>query len=453
MMHKVRITLTALILLCLMIVMLLIASLSFGVPFNVQPIKVDSIQLFTTDMKENSSESFVYIKWKNLSFIKDVDYVEFTIKGLDKGSKNFAKIRVKDDECVKPLKPNQKTVFKLPFETDSAKYAVNAEVIAYEDGSKWRNDSESNTIELSMNKETDKGSFPVRITEALAWHSQPNEVQYDLSWNLLNDNADILAIVARARCYDEKGRILSDEEGMDTFYLEITDDYGDESELNILSPWGKESDALLLDNNASSVDTVKVALIKAVDVNGNVYCSNDEPEVSLKTIGRIGFPFEEDTSNESIKAFIVRMEDNFDEEGLDYHDPRIYENERFALIRYSDLDIRVELGENGSVRDGEVSCCKYMDFSDDAEYAVIGKAQTAIMIASMESDQYKDDLKTQLKDLFISGRSGYVDAGDKRYSYLQPFKNYLKDGDSGILTCAMGDEIYYSPSEFFSEME
>lgn len=452
MMHKLKIALISFILLCIAAVMLITASLSFGVPFNIQPLRFETIHLFTTDMNENSSNAYMSVKWKNLSFIKDIDYVELTIKGLDEGGSNSVKIRTADGICVKPFKSNQKTIYKLPFDTDSTDYAVNVDVISYADGSQWRNESEGNTLELSMNKETDSGTFPAKIREAMAWHNQPDELQYDLSWDSTDEDSGIIALVVRARCYDENGNILSDEEGNNTFYSGITDAFEGDAELNALYPGETESTGLFMGAVTNAVDTVRIGLVKAVDTDGNVYCSDGEPEILLETTGKKGFPFEEKTDNQSLNAFISRMESNFREEGLDYNKPVVYQNESFALMRYPDLDVRVEMDASGSVRSGEVSCCKYMDFSDEKEYAVIGKAQIAIMIASMENAEYSDDLREQLKDLFIGGMPGYVYA-DRVYSYLQGYKYYLKDGETGIMTCAMGDEIDYIAPEFFSGME
>ena len=111
------------------------------------------------------------------------------------------------------------------------------------------------------------------------------------------------------------------------------------------------------------------------------------------------------------------------------------------------------MDDNLQVKDGEVSCVKYMDFNNNSEYAVIGLAQSAIFSASMKNIPYTESIKTQFKDLFIAGREGYVDTTKKTYHYHQPYKHYLKDNSTGILTCAMGENLYYLAPEFYSDVE
>ena len=145
------------------------------------------------------------------------------------------------------------------------------------------------------------------------------------------------------------------------------------------------------------------------------------------------------------------MESNFALEELPYTKPIIHFGDDYALLRYSDVDVRVELDEKHEVKDGEISLAKYdVDIDNAEDVKTAYQLQVAAFSASMQVDSSSEEIANQIKELFISAKDGTINAGDKTYHYLRPYANYLSDKSTVILVVAMGDSLNYVPVEFFS---
>ena len=439
---------------CAAAAVLFASSYYFGVPFSLRPdsagmpIDIVKISVFTTGTDEVNSRAYLIFECTNESADKFMDYAELTVTG-DSGEEagSHFRFRTADEFPVEPHWPNTRNTFYMPG-FNSERCTVQVDKIVYTDGTSWVNDGKHGVYDIKVN-EAHQGTFPVLITEADAVYRPGGTLDLDLAWDLVDPVDTILSLDLKVNCFDRDGNIITNSDGKEDTHLLLTDEsdfedpvrfyYGEKITLGLYSY-----------ENAEKIDTVKVSLVKAVHGLGDVFISDEEPVITLSTNGKKGYPFADRTDNGSVKKFISRMEKNFKEEGLDYRDPLICVNNQYALIRYPDLDVRVELDDNGDVKDGEVSCARYMDVFDDREYTPAFKAQAAVMIAAMKDVSYDDEIIDQLSERFVYGGDNYITTENRSYYYQPVYEYNLQDGNTFFLTCSMGNELNYIAPEFYS---
>ena len=434
---------------------LIASSVLFGVPFKYKPVRIDNLKIFTIGMDEERSKAYLSISWTNTSFTKSIDYLEVTITGEpNDGQNNSAIIRVSDYKAVTSRSSNYEKIFGLPINSAKGNYNVHLKKVAYSDGGVWAPDEKSENFQITTNQETQKTELPIYIESAAALYDPTLfQSEFELLMETTNAYMDIVAIVLEAKCLNDKGAVISDNEGDTIQYYVLTDADYEPDTLYPIDIWEKRTGTVYLGENPGKIRTIQLKLIKVIDQDGNVYVSDKEPEVALDISGKVGYLFNNSTDNKSLNTFIERMENNFALEELPYTKPLIHIGYDYALLRYSDVDIRVELDEKHEVRDGEISLAKYdvdIDNAKDVETAY--QVQVAAFSASMQVDSSNEEIANQIKDLFLSAKDGNINTGDKIYHYLRPYANYLSDKSTVILVAAMGDALNYVPVEFFSDI-
>lgn len=450
---KVKTVLLYIVIAILVCGILIASSVLFGVPFKFKPVRIDNLKMFTIGMDEERSKAYLSISWTNTSFAKSIDYLEVTITGeSNDGQDNSATIRVSDGEAVTSRSSNYEKVFGLPINSARGNYKVHLKKVAYSDGGVWAPDEKSENYQITLNQEKQNIELPVYIGRAVALYDPYSfQTEFELLWETANENINIVTAVIEAKCLNGIGAVVSDIEGDTSQYHIITNADYESDTLYPIDLWGKSTGNIHLGENTGKIRTIQLKLIKVIDQDGNVYVSNDEPEVALDISGKVGYLFNDSTDNKSLNSLIERMESNFALEELPYTKPLIHIGDDYALLRYSDVDIRVELDEKHEVKDGEISLAKYdVDIDNTKDVKTAYQVQVAAFSASMQVDSSNEDIANQIKEQFLSAKDGNINAEDKTYHYLRPYLNYLSDKSTVILVAAMGDSLNYVPVEFFS---
>ena len=272
--------------------------------------------------------------------------------------------------------------YEIP-QQDAKALSITVSEVCFTDGSKWESSGREQPILVEVDGHKGEGEFPARLNSACLYEDKENSpshqsVKLQVDWTNTSETNSIIDVM-----YKLTGKSI---EGNDTVYFSshfypdewvpTSSDYNKNDILN----WSalsmlQESDSLIYE----------LSIWRVVDSKGIVW-ENPDSDGAIKVVmrGKKGFAFDGDSSNASVQELIGRIAEEAGRQGLDLGLPEVSVKEQdYCLLRYADVDVRVELSKNNEVYPHNVRLACYLPPSD------------------MEPELYLQELEEKMESLRI----------------------------------------------------
>lgn len=432
------------------------------------PVEILTFHAFHPNYGER--EIGIYIDWQNKSEQKNIDgmILEFVCDG--DYEQTFQCYLLEPVEVL-PEAHNQKNIIMMPLlespELEVHSLEVSIVQVNYTDGSVWECERQLPPFVVEVDGEKGKGVFPARLNEAVffesyAGASETNPVYFQVDWTNISDEASILAVDYQITAKTSDGTIISTEDGENG--IQISEYYEDNSKWtasglhNVIVTHSIYDYGLKQAIQESDVAIYEISISRAVDSQGVVWeNSNKENQIVAVLCGKKGYAFQNDISNESVQELINRIADRSEEYGLDLEKPKVFICEQnYCMLRYEDVDIRVELSDTNEVLPDKVAFVYYskQQLENLEEYVQscldqICALRLCICPAVLYDRPYEELMET-LKE-YNEDHERYLNCEDPFYGVFGKVIN-IQDVHSDVINCTVigvGKDLYGLPDDLF----
>lgn len=429
------------------------------------PVEIIDLQVFHID--EYHERLAFYIECRNTSHKKTVDSLVLSVI-YNSDEQTAVQYRILEPEGVLP-ETNQ--VFLLDFYNgalpveDIVAVAVHVSQVNFADGSTWENRRIQKSTVAQVDENIGTGIFPVKINEALFYEesatpSAYEPIHFQIDWSNISEEESIISVTYKVSARTLDGRVILSATGDDAVY--VSEFY--EESADWIQPQADNKDVIqkiriqnplnvFRDNGAV---TYEVSICRAVTSKGVIWKNKDENDHIVVTMcGKKGYAFDEDSLNPSIQSLVERIDEESQKYELDLGVPQIYvKNHQYCVLRYPDMDIRVELSEIDEVLPNKVGFVYYSKLQyDDPEgyvqsvYDKLEPLRLCICTSVLTGMPYEEVL--QKVSEFNSNDKAYIDFADLSYDTFEQVTNIF-DENGDIINCclfACGKDLYYPPNK------
>lgn len=365
-------------LLCLMLGILLFLG---GCGKEETPVEILTLHAFCPNYDRR--DIVLYIDLQNQSGQKEIDGVNLEIACNTDDEQTF-QCWLLEPEGILPDMHNQKTLMTLQHselpEDEIYSLAVSLRQVNFTDGSVWKNENSSPDLTVEVDGEKGTGTFPVRLNEALffegsAHPSWVDPIYFQVDWTNILQEGDILAATYRIKAKTSDGSVISNGEE-DGFY--IYEYYADNSE------WvasGMHNDVVThsIDDHVfvekcreKGAVVYEITISRVIDAEGIVWENQDSDGGIVSVLcEKKGYAFQEESTNESVTELISRIAKRAKQYGIEMEKPLVFISEHsHCVLRYENIDIRVELSDTDTVLPEKVAFVYYskLQYNDMESY-------------------------------------------------------------------------------------
>ncbi len=346
---------------------------------------VEIVELNVFSVHGDGEKIGFFIKWKNVSRDKVVDTVILSVRS-DLDNQPF-ECQIFEPDGIRPgLWNNDHLFFMYTYEMpqqDAKALSIAVSEVCFTDGSRWEAGEREQPILVEVDGHKGEGEFPARLHSACFYEDIENSPSYrslklQVDWTNTSETNSIIDVM-----YKITGKSI---DGNDTIYFSShfsLDDWVSASSdynKNDILDWPTSS--VLLERDSSIYE---LSIWRVVDSKGIVW-ENPDSDSAIKVVmrGKKGFAFDSASSNASVQELIGRIAEETEKQGLDLGVPEVSVKEQdYCLLRYADVDVRVELSKDNEVYPHSVRLACYLPPSD------------------MEPEPYLQELEKKMESLRI----------------------------------------------------
>lgn len=335
---------------------------------------VEIIQLNVFHIYNDEDTVGIYIKWRNISDDKIIDALTLSVCS-DLDEEPF-ECQIFEPDGIMPGLYNNEHIFAInEYEAPLKDIKVLSIVISevcFTDGSRWEANAQEQPVLAEVDGQKGEGEFPARLNSVFFYgegrDSQTYEsVKFQVDWTNISQTNSIIDVVYKIVVKSGDGNVICDEDGEDAIY--VSDYFNPYVQVSSLSDYSEikylngPTVSLLRENDAVLYE---LSICKVVNSQGIVW-ENHDPDSGIKVAvnGKKGFAFSNSCSNESIQELIERIAEEGGKQGLDLGLPDVFVQEQeYCVLRYADVDVRVELARDNEVSPYKVRFAVYSQPSD-----------------------------------------------------------------------------------------
>lgn len=333
----------------------------------------------------NSGDIAVYTDWENTSGSEAVDSLILSISCGSDSEQTFL-LRLQEPEGVEPQSHNGKKIiileqYELPVK-EITSLEVSIRQINFTDGSTWADDGAQTPLSVEVDGQKGSGPFPVKLNQALFFETSANpRIQLDplpfhVDWTNLSETDSVIGVVYQIRAKTADQVIVPNVEGDMVTYVsrfsEDPDQWTPPSADNNIYMESISAYTAAYAFREGGAAIFEISICKAIDSNGIIWeAPADETPVKAVLTGKKGYSFLEDQPNASVQGLIDRIQDEASKCGLELGQPAVsIKDGSYCMLRYDDLDVRVELSEDNEALAENVSLMQYtvMQYDDWSEF-------------------------------------------------------------------------------------
>lgn len=428
------------------------------------PVEIVDLEVFYID--EYHERIAFYLDCKNITHKKTVDCLILSVI-CNSDEQTAFQYRILEPEGVLPRTNHVSLVDfymgNLPVE-DIATAEVFVTQVNFTDGSTWENHKMQKSIITQVDQNTGTGIFPVRINEALFYEESATpfiyqSIHFQIDWSNISEES-IISVTYKVTARTLDGTVILSETEDDAVYVsEFYEEPADwiqplADNKDVLQNIGIQDSVIFFRDNRAV--TYEVSVCRVVTSKGVIWKNTDENDRIVVTIcGKKGYAFDEDSLPPSVQSLIERIDEESQKYEMNLGTPKIFvKNHQYCVLRYPDVDIRVELSEANEVLPDKVGFVLYSKFQyEDPEIyvqSVFDKMEalrlcvcTSVLteIPYVEAVQKISEYNSRDKD--------YIDFEDMSYDTFESLTNNL-DENKNLVRCwvfACGKDLYYPPDK------
>ena len=327
----------------------------------------------------DSTETGFYIDWQNTSKDKTIDSLILSVS--DDSTQSFT-LRLQEAEGVAPQGHNSRKIVVVDRpELESAEpgaLSLSLSQVNFTDGTFWEAGEAAVTLPADADIQTDSGGFPVELKQALFYETsaQPYRVEplhFQADWINLLESESIIGVTYQVAAKTADGAVVPNVSGDPVTYVsqfyEDTQQWTPPSSKNEVFMAAVTVATAFRENGAVRFE---LSVCRGIDSSGRVWENTDEA-IPIQTVltGKKGYSFLWETPNPSVAALIDRIAGEVSRAGVELTPPAVFiEDGSFCLLRYEDVDVRVELSADNEVLPNSVAFVYYSvkQFEDFENY-------------------------------------------------------------------------------------
>ncbi len=391
-------------------------------------VKIKDLSLYTLEYEADPKNGYMNLEFENTSKNKSIDLLELSFEGnflVQESSQEEGKVenttvkyRILDQEGIEPRSAYESTDVSIPGLMDGENYRISISKVRFTDGSSW-NAEKASSFNVKVNGNKGKG-MPISLEE-LNYYEKSQDAIVRFINVLWRNNGDkpIKGLTYEISCLGSNGEILKDSEGSPkVIYLDTAKKYSyypgtinDEYSLNFM-------------RSLTDVPIISVRIIKAVAEDGTVYDGSNANALRATFLGKKEYAFG-NAKNTEIAKVEKSIRRSLKSLGKSVSAPLIYIREGdFAVIRYDDLDIRIELKDSGKIDPLMASFVSYIPYSEYKEKVENNdffddeRDMSIALFTNILTQLSAEELKQKITE-FYQNYSTYIDLNDRSYDTLQ----------------------------------
>ena len=435
----------------LLLGLLLTALLFSGCSRKAGPVKINDLSFYNPEFGEDNLKMKMYLSWTNTEKDMTADSLELVLKGkFGGGSEGEESIRYRIS-LKDGLLPGESlsSVYDVEGLLSGRKYTVSVSRVSFTDGTVWSAKKPVRVGSAAVDGRKGKG-MPASLEECNYYEQREGAVFRDLNALWINKGKKPLrGVVYELLAYDAEGNRVKNWEGYEkTVYMPAYDE-------ELTQPGSIQSlYHLRLDRLSSYIDEsayLEVRIVKAIAEDGTVYTASKGGSLKAYFGSKKAYNFGNETSG-AVKRLGNKVRSALKKYDIKESKPQIYIREGdFALLRFDDIDLRVELTEKGKVSPYTVSIVKYYtrgEFIDQiVEGVSVREMNVAKAVLPCVLKKIKKNEILEKVDEFYHNDKAYIDFGDRSYDTFDDFSTIFSE-DGGRLICevlGVGIDFDYYP--------
>ena len=437
------------------------------------PVTLHAFRPFHPDM--NSRDIAFYIDWENTSENGTVDSLILSVSCAPDLEQTFL-VQLQEPEGVEPQSHNGKKVITLKQQDLSAEEITALDVsihqVNFTDGSTWEDDGAQTVLSAEIDGQKGSGVFPVKLNQAIFFESSANpRIQLDalnfhVDWTNLSETDSVIGVVYQIRAKTVDQVTIPDEKGSMVTYVSRFSEEPDEwvppsADNSIYIEYVSAFTAACAFREGGAA-MFEITVCKAIDSNGIIWeAPAEEAPIKVGLNGKKGYSFLEDQPNASVQGLIDRIRDETSKCGLELGQPAVSVKDRsYCVLRYDDLDVRVELSENNEVLTKNMSFALYavLQYDDWSEFAQAFNDRLSLLIRSVSvavlTDLPYSEVIQKLDGYLLEEAEtpfGKIEFDGQSYDVYEDVLS-VKDEYSNVIICdlfGIGEYLYYPPNVLF----
>ncbi len=428
--------------------------------FSRLPADLIKANLFNLNYDEARDSIYLYIDWLNRTSNYTADQIEIVIEGQFDETYTDGNQMILRFLCTETVGPGMHGKITEPLQhlLVSEEYKIYIHQVRYTDGSYWDNENCEGSQKRLVNGTKGKGSFPVSLLE-VNYYAQNSRTNADRDFNTLwkNDGTEMLrGVVYRVRACDENMQVIIGKDGrpheayIESFYSHMTFP-------GLNNPIYHYSMPVIKYRWIMHTPALEVSVVQAITEDGTVYETDDPVCICAGFLGKKGYAFLSEMDHGDIRDMIGSLEKEFSNYDLNYRDPRVMINHKhYCILRYDDLDIRLDLDENDKVKHTIVSYVLYLPqySGDDEEWERINAIEDSLPYAvySAVLTEIPHDELIEKIDEFPGSRQFHYDFSDREYRTFEERTIIMSPSGEQIIASIHGvgkDWNYYPSNALF----
>ncbi len=435
--------------------------------YTIQKAPVEIIDLEVFHIDGYHGRIAFYLNCRNASHKKTVDGLILSVI-CNSDEQSAFQYRVLEPEGVLPKTDHVFLIdfYKgdLPVE-DIATAEVFVSQVNFTDGSTWEDHKIQRSKIAQVDQNIATGIFPVRINEALFYEESDSPspyapIPFQIDWSNTLEEESIINVIYKVTARTIDGTVILSADEEDAVYVSefygkpdkwiqpLTDNKEVTQNISIQNP-------LNVFRNNGAV-TYEVSVCRAVTSKGVIWENTDENDrIAVTICGKKGYAFSEDSWNPAIRSLVERIDEESQKYEMDLGTPEVFvKDHQYCVLRYPEVDIRVELSEANEVLPDKVGFVLYSKFQyeDPERYvqSVFDKMESLrLCVCTSVLTEIPYEEAVQKISEYSSNDKDYIDFEDMSYDTFESITNNL-DADKNLVRCwvfACGKDLYYPPDK------
>lgn len=429
-----------------------------------EPVAFLSFRPFHTGL--NSDEIGFYIDWQNTSKDKSIDSLVLSMYDSSDPEQSFL-VRLLELEDVTPQGHNNQKITVLPRENlpsmEFGTLCVSLHQVNFSDGSSWEAKG-TTVLSAEVDGQTGSGAFPVELKQALFYEESANPFQvspmnFQIDWTNHLKTDSIIGVVYQITARTAEGTVIPNAEGNDVTY--VSRFYKEASQWT--APCAKNvivEEAISAFSAASAFRQggavrFEISVCRAIDSSGTVWENSTEtPPIETVLLGKKGYSFLLEAPNASVAALVERISQESSRCGIELGEPAIFmEDGSFCVLRYEDVDVRVELSDDNEVLPDAAALMYYSVKQFDHfevyvqsvinQMVLLRRCICTAVLTDLSASSLAQALDAYALGNYLETSYGQIDIDGSFYGTFEMLANIL-DEHSNIVLCdefAIGKEL------------
>jgi hypothetical protein len=414
------------------------------------PVQIQDISLYDANYGNEKSNTMLYLSWKNEAKGMTADSLELVIKGSFGGEsegQESIRYRISLPEGIAPGEESS-SVYEVPGLLTKGKYKISVSRVSFTDGTVWNSGKNPSAKSASVDGRKGKG-MPASLEEMNYYEQRADSFYRDMNVLWINKgDKPLRGVVYEVLAYDAEGNRTSGYNAEpENVYIPVYE------EVSVMP--GEAQDTYHISLNSKyylfkESRYIELRIVKAIAEDGTVYtAAGDTLKAYFGSKKAYNFGNEK---NSAVKKLGNKVTAALKKYGIKKSKPLIYVREGdFAILRYDDIDIRVELTKKGKLSPYMVSFVTFYTrgaFIDQIEEGVsvrdmnVAKAILPCVLTKMK----KKEILEKVDEFYHNDRS-YIDFSDHSYDTFDDFSTIFSE-DGVILICevlGVGVDFDYYP--------